>query len=403
MQIRHLSLTNFRNFIRLEVDLTPGPTLLMGANAQGKTSLLEALYYLTGASSPHSTSDRQLINFLALDDPTPVSRIVAEVHRGDRLHRLEIRLVLDEGRGSNDGRLRKEILINGVKRRVVDLASAFNAVLFLPQDVAIVEGSPGARRRFLDAVISQADPLYSQALTEYGKALSQRNALLKQIQERGTARDQLEIWEQQLAQHGGVLLRGRALALRELEDLARPIHETLTQGREQLRLTYAPSFDPLSQGDGQLDLGLEAPVDRTTIGEEKMRKALLEGFRKARGRDIERGVTRVGPHRDDIRFEATGVDLQLYGSRGQNRTAMLATKIAEVEWLKARTGEWPVLLLDEVLAELDSQRRDELLNRVLQVNQAVLTAADQEMFSEAFRERATLWRIDQGNLSPYDG
>ncbi len=403
MLIRHLSLTNFRNFVRLEVDLSSGPTLLMGANAQGKTSLLEALYYLTGASSPHSTRDRQLINFLALDDPTPVSRIVAEVDRGDRLHRLEIRLVLDEAQGSNNGRLRKEILINGVKRRVADLARAFNAVLFLPQDVAIVEGSPGDRRRFLDAVIIQADPLYGKALTEYGKALSQRNALLKQIQERGSARAQLDIWEEQLADHGSVLLRGRALALRELEELARPVHETLTQGREQLRLTYAPSFDPLSQRDGQLDLGLEAPVDRTAVGEGQMRNALLDGLRASRRRDIERGVTRIGPHRDDLRFEATGVDLQLYGSRGQNRTAILATKIAEVEWLKARTGEWPVLLLDEVLAELDAQRRDELLDRVLQVNQAVLTAADKEMFSEAFRRRAALWRIEQGSLSPYDG
>lgn len=403
MQLRHLSLTNFRNFTRLELDLPPGPTLLIGGNAQGKTSLLEALYYLTGASSPHTSSDRQLINFLALEEPNPFSRIVAEIERGDRLHRVEIRLQIEDGRAASDGRLRKEILINGVKRRVADLARAFNAVLFLPRDMAIIEGSPGDRRRLFDAMISQADPVYGQALTEYGKALSQRNALLKQLQDRGPSRGQLEVWDEQLAEHGAVLLRARGLALHELEALANPIHVALTNGREQLRLNYAPSLDPLNNGDDQLDLPLGDPVDRTAVSEAQARQTLLHGLEQARRRDIERGVTRVGPHRDDLRFEVSGVDLQLYGSRGQIRTAILATKIAEVEWLKDRTGEWPVLLLDEVLAELDAQRRDDLLHHVLEVNQAVLTAADQDMFSPDFCQRATLWRVKNGSLRSYEG
>jgi DNA replication and repair protein RecF len=167
MQLTHLSLTNFRNFVRLETDVAPGPTLLFGDNAQGKTSLLEAIYYLTAASSPHTTSDRQLINFLALREPAPFARIVAEIQRGDRLGRIEIRLTVEAEASSPDGRLKKEILINGVKRRISDLAGAFNAVLFLPQDLKVVEGSPSDRRRHLDATLSQADPVYTDSLSRW--------------------------------------------------------------------------------------------------------------------------------------------------------------------------------------------------------------------------------------------
>lgn len=397
MRLTHLSLSNFRNFIRLERDLPPGPTLLVGDNAQGKTSLLEAIYYLAGAVSPHTTSDRQLINFLALEEPLPVSRLVAEVERDGRPQRLEIRLIVDS---DGEGRLRKEILINGVKRQVSALASVFNAVLFLPQDLQVLEGSPGGRRRYLDAVISQADPRYGQALTDYGKALSQRNALLKNLQEARPDEAQLEVWEAQLAEHGAGLIRARALALHELESLAQPIHRQLTREQESLRLVYAPSYDPLPTPNGQLGFDLETPVDRTTVSAEAIRRGLTDSLRRSRPDDIQRGVTTTGPHRDDFTFMADGLNLQLYGSRGQSRTAMLAAKLAEVEWLHQRTGEWPVLLLDEVLAELDSARRADLLARVEQVHQSVLTAADREMFTDEFCQRATMWRVRAGSLQP---
>lgn len=398
MNIQHLSLTNFRNFRRLETDLSLGPTLLIGANAQGKTSLLEAIHYLTGASSPHSSNDRQLINFLAQEEDTTFSRIVGEVHRGDRVHRLEIRLIAEEP----NGRLRKEVLINGVKKRVGELAAAFNSVLFLPQDLDIIEGSPGGRRRFLDGLISQSNPLYTTALTEYGKALSQRNALLKQLFGRGGPGHQLDIWDEKLAEHGAVLLRGRALAIKEIEAMAQPLHRGLTGQEETLRLRYEPAFDPMAGPGGQLDLAMETAVDRTRLSEEQVRQGLLEALQAARQDEIERGVTRIGPHRDDLRFQSDGLDLRLYGSRGQNRTAILATKIAEVSWLRQRTGEWPVLLLDEVLAELDAARRRDLLSRVLEVNQAILTAADRDMFTDEFCRQATMWRVRGGTLGPYE-
>jgi DNA replication and repair protein RecF len=185
MQISHLSLTNFRNFIRLETDFPTGPTILVGQNAQGKTSLLEALFYLSGATSPHASSDRQLINFLALKEKPPFSRLVAEITKGERLHRYEIRIVLEPTSANRDLRIKKEILINGIKRRARDLAGGFNTVLFLPQDMRVVEGPPGERRKFINNALSQSDPTYSAALLEYGKVLSQRNALLKNLQEKG--------------------------------------------------------------------------------------------------------------------------------------------------------------------------------------------------------------------------
>nr|NIM67827.1 AAA family ATPase [Armatimonadota bacterium] len=196
MRLNHLSLTNFRNFVRLETELAEGLTLVVGANAQGKTSLLESIYYLTGARSPHAANDRQLINFLGLQEASPFSRVMGEVSRGDRLHRIEIRILLEAAGPMGEKRTRKEIHINGLKRRVRDLAGGFNAVMFLPQDLRILEGSPGERRRYLDATISQADPLYAESLAEYAKVLSQRNALLKQLQEENGDEGQLTFWDE---------------------------------------------------------------------------------------------------------------------------------------------------------------------------------------------------------------
>lgn len=401
MQLTHLSLTNFRNFVRLETDAEPGATLLFGANAQGKTSLLEAIYYLTSASSPHTTSDRQLINFLSLNAQAPFARIVAEFRRAERLGRIEIRLSVEADAANSDGRLKKEILINGVKRRVSDLAGAFNAVLFLPQDLRVVEGSPGDRRRHFDATLSQADPIYSESLSRYARLLSQRNALLKQISERGSRQDELAYWDDQLTEQAATLIRSRALALRELEAEAGPVHGELTRGRERLRLIYQPSYDPLPQPPGQMGLEIDTPIDRTGLSRDAIRQGMRQALEQGRQEEIVRGMTLIGPHRDDFRFQINGLDLHTYGSRGQIRTSMLALKLAEVEWLKKRTGEWPVLLLDEVLAELDSARRGDLLTRILNAQQAILTSADLEMFDPEFLAGATVWEVNAGHLTPH--
>jgi DNA replication and repair protein RecF len=404
MRLAHLSLTNFRNFARLESEFPAGTTLLVGRNAQGKTSLLEAVHYLCGASSPHAGSDRQLINFLALRQASPFTRLVAEIERRDRPMRIEIRLVLDPGAPGDEPRLQKEILLNGVKRRVTDLGGGFNAILFLPQDMRVLEGAPAERRRHLDELLSQADPLYAHGLHEYGRALTQRNALLKALQERNGNGEELLYWDEQLAEHGASLIRARILALVELERLAIPIPAALTRQAERLRLEYLPSYDPAPPPENQLGLGLDLTIDRTGIAREAIREDFRTALAAARVESIARGATPIGPHRDDLRFVANGIDLRLYGSRGQNRTAMLSVKLAQVEWLHARTGEWPVLLLDEVLAELDQQRREDLLARVGTVEQSMLTGADLEMFSDAFRRHANIREIRGGTIiSPKSG
>ncbi|MEK7312625.1 MAG: DNA replication and repair protein RecF, partial [Chloroflexota bacterium] len=214
MRVAHLSLTNFRNYTRLEADLPAGPLILVGRNAQGKTSLLESIYYLATASSPHATTDKQLIHWLALrTDPRPFLKIVAEVHTAHEIRRVDIRIEVEDALAgaAREQRLKKTVLVNGLKRRTGDLHGAVNVVLFLPQDMALVEGAPSDRRRYLDSTLCQIDPVYALALGEYQKILTQRNALLKQLQDRnGNGAAELEFWDGELCRHGATLIAARA-------------------------------------------------------------------------------------------------------------------------------------------------------------------------------------------------
>jgi len=402
MYLRHLSLTNFRNFARLDVDVPPGVILLVGANAQGKTSLLEAVYFLATFASFHADSDRQLINFFASREPLAVARIVADycLHsepRGITNHRLEVRII-QETNGFNGLRVRKEVLLDGVERKVSEAIGQFNAVLFQPQTLRVIEGAPEERRRYLNLTLAQVIPHYAATLSEYSRALAQRNALLKQLNERGGDISQLTYWDELLAFTGARLIHARIQAVQELEHLAASIHGQLTRGSEVLRLSYEPAYDPLPQPARQLSLPLNAPLDRSGIPLEKIQQGFQESLERLRPEEIARGVTTIGPHRDDLRFLGNGIDLGVYGSRGQARTAILSLKLAEVAWMKEKTGQWPVLLLDEVLAELDAQRRADLLDRLAEYEQALLATTDLDAFSSAFVERATLWRIQSGQL-----
>lgn len=397
MYLTHLSLTNFRNFTRLDIDIPRGPLLLVGSNAQGKTSLLEAIYYLATFISFHAGSDKELINFLASREPLAVTRIVADFQRGVARRRIEVR-VIQEPNGYNGPRVRKEVLLDGVKQKISDVVGVFNAVLFLPQMLRIVEGSPEERRRYLNLAIAQIRPQYAQALVEYNRILSQRNALLKQLAERNGDLNQLSFWDEQLAATGSLLILARIQALKELEHLGASLHQELTRGQEVLRLIYQPSFDPLPVQPNQFRLPLDAPVDRSVLPLDKIRLSLLEYLIRLRSEDINRGITTTGPHRDEFRFLANGIDLGVYGSRGQVRTAMLSLKLAEVAWMKEKTHEWPVLLLDEVLAELDDQRRQDLLDRLVQSEQSFLTTTDLDLFNNAFISQAQLWSVQMGRL-----
>lgn len=405
MRIRYLSLTNFRNYARLELTLPEQPVLLHGGNAQGKTSLLEAVYLLAAGSSPLASSDRELIRWQAEDEGLPYARVWAEVERRDRTLELDVTL---EKRTLSNGtqRLRKTVRVDRTKKRRSALSGKLNVVLFTPQNVDLVAGSPSGRRRYLNDSLCQVQRSYSDALGRYEKALRQRNAALRHVRDEGGNPAQLAPFEGALARNGVIIARRRREFLDNLSLRVKRIHQRLTGGEEWLRLDYQPNFDPATPPVLKHEMGMDLAPGREPPADPDL-EDLVEAYRRAlverRSREIPRGVTVFGPHRDEIRFIAGGpsmgihdVDLGTYGSRGQQRTAVLSLKLAELRWMREETRETPVLLLDEVLAELDRNRRAYLLEQVNSVEQSVATATDPEMFSAEFVEAAATLKVAAG-------
>ncbi|MDH3943400.1 MAG: DNA replication/repair protein RecF [Anaerolineae bacterium] len=400
MRLTHLSLTNFRNFTRLDVDVPSGAILLRGQNAQGKTSVLEAIFYLATMSSVFAGHDRQLIHFDEARKALGVARIVAAYQRAGREHNLEIRIIQEKTRNGTS-RTRKEILLDGAKKKASEAVGHFNAVLFLPQMLSVVEGSPSERRRYLDLALSQVQPGYAANLRDYRQVISQRNSLLNQLKERGGDLDQLDYWDERLAKRGALIIHDRIRAIQELDQVAGRIHHQLTRGAEVLRLNYLPSYDPLPPPEDQLSL-MDTPIDRTKVALEAIEAGFREKLLQLRPTDISRGVTSIGPTRDDLRFLGNTIDMRDYGSRGQVRTTMLTMKLAEVQWMHTRLDHWPVLLLDEIMAELDHDRRADLLEGIGNSDQALLTTTDLSLFDENFTKVARIWTIQAGRLSNDD-
>jgi len=395
MYLKHLSLTNFRSLTRLDVELPRRAALLVGSNAQGKTSVLEAIYFLAAFTSFQTHVDRQIVNFHEAKNPLAVTRLVADYQRGKTKHRLEARLIL-EPTGVNGQRLRKEILLDGAKRHANDVIGHFNAVIFVPQMSQIIEGGPDERRRYLNLALAQAVPSYARAFSEYNQALTQRNALLKALGERGGNSDQLQVWDEALVKFGAQIILWRIQAVQEIERFASRIHHELTRGTEILRLAYEPAFDPLVKPEKQFGLKLDTVIDRSSLDLNEIQEGFLARLKQIRGEEIARGVTTIGPHRDDLRFIINKADVSDYGSRGQLRTTLLALKLAEVEWMKDRTGEWPVILLDEVMAELDVNRRADLLKYVNKDQQVLFTTTDLSLFTQDFVEGSDIWDVKDG-------
>jgi DNA replication and repair protein RecF len=399
MYLKHLSLTNFRKFTRLDVDIPRRVIVLVGANAQGKTSVLEAIYFLAAFTSFQTHADRQIVNFYeAKNNPLTVTRLIAEYQRSKNKHRLEVRLILEPTGVLNAQRLRKEILLDGVKKPANEVIGHFNAVIFVPQMSQIIEGAPEDRRRYLNLALAQSTPAYARVLSEYNQALTQRNALLKLLGERSGSSDQLEVWDDVLARLGAQIILWRIEAVQQIERLASRVHHELTRGSEILRLSYEPAFDPLPKPNGQLGLKIDTVVDRSRLELDQIRDGFRTRLRDRRHEEIARGVTTIGPHRDELRFLANDIDLGNYGSRGQVRTALLSLKLAEVNWMKDRTGEWPVILLDEVMAELDLQRRADLLKYIGESEQVLFTTTDLNVFAKDFAEKADVWRVEGGKV-----
>jgi DNA replication and repair protein RecF len=399
MRLTHLALTDFRLYARLDLDLTRRVVLLVGGNAQGKSSLLEAIYYLTSFTSYQAEIDRQLINFNAAREHLAVARLVADFERNGRSHRLEVRLIQESNGAGTAPRFRREFLLDGVKKTSSDLVGHFNSVIFLPIMMRIIEGSPDERRRYLNLAISQTSAGYGKALADYTQALTQRNALLKQLSERGGDPTQLDAWDDILTRRGSQIIMARINTLNDLERIVRKVHHRLTGSNEVLRLVYQPAFDPLPENGSQIGFPLETVVDRSSLTEPEIREAFSTRLASLRKEEIARGVTTIGPHRDELRLLANGIDLTSFGSRGQVRTALLALKLAEVDWMKERTGELPVLLLDEILAELDQTRRSDLLDALGDGGQVILATNDLDLFKPEFVREAACWQVVGGSLS----
>ena len=399
MKIDHLSLTNFRNYARLEFSPPADrPVVLVGENAQGKTSALEAIFYLATSTSPYTSSDRQLIHWRTENDPIPFARLSAEIGGSNgAYHKLDITLMLDMTAGA--ARFKKAIKLNNVDKRVMDVVGLLNVVLFLPRDLSLVEGSPSDRRRFMDGTLRQVDLDYLLALNEYEKHLPQRNALLKRIGDKRAGAVELEFWDEQLASSGAILIAGRQRFLRELEIKARDTHLALTGGRESLSLKYLPSILPAAEGEGrQLSFEVAGLDLHRQLTAAEIKPQFLERLHSQRRESIGRGTTIAGPHRDELRLFINERDCGLYGSRGQARTAVMALKFAELEWMRDQLGEYPLFLLDEVVAELDSSRRAFLLERLNGAAQTLVTTTELEIFSAAFLERASVYQVKNGQI-----
>ena len=363
MLLRHLQLQHYRNYASLDVTFQSGLVLLQGANAQGKTNLLEAIYMLATTKSQRARSDSDLISWTDRDplSATAFARIVGRVERA--ANTLAIEILIREG--GNESQARKRFKLNGVERKASEVVGSVTAVFFAPNDVDLVAGSPSVRRRYLDVMLCQIEPSYFRALARYNRAILQRNALLRQVRERAQPVQALEYWDEQLCEQGALVVGWRASAINDLAAIAAERHQALSDGLEQLHVGYKPALSA-------------APTTEELAhgGALRALEALRSSLAGVREREIGAGVSLVGPHRDDLTFAVNEVDATAFGSRGQQRTATLALKLAELAYMRAHTGEQPILLLDDATSELDPRRRDAILQVACEGQQTFITSAD---------------------------
>ena len=396
MLLNRLTLDHYRNYVHLDVRFGEGVVLLHGANAQGKTNLLESIYLLATTKSARTRSDADLITWGASDALAPLAfaRIGAHVERRTGGIDLEI-VVLPDGeraapasratsRGQPPGETaqgaRKRFKANGVPRRAGEVLGQVNAVLFAPTDVDIVAGSPSLRRRYLDVILCQVSRSYYRALQGYNKAVLQRNSLLRQVRDRQQPPDTLLYWDGKLVDHGTHVVVHRAEAVAQLSCSAADIHERLSGGHERLDVSYLSSV-PL---EGQNAAGVRGAFEAELAAQ--------------RPRELAAGICLVGPHRDDLGFSSGGVDVTAFGSRGQQRSAALAIKLAELAYIRREAGEWPILLLDDATSELDAMRRAAVLELAREHPQVFITTAEPEHMARAFDGTPQVWRVEAGTL-----
>jgi len=398
MFLHRLTLQEFRSYRELRLDFDPAGLRLVGDNASGKSTLLEAIAMLATTRSPRTSGERDVIGWRSGEEygVPPFARVEGLVHRGEAEVEVEIGLQADPERA---GAVRKQIKLNGRSVRAMDAVGTLKAVLFSPEDVGLVAGSPSGRRRYLDLAVSQIDPQYLRALSRFAKVLAQRNSLLKAL-----ARDrvaphspkaaaQLEFWDEELLGHGSAIVARRMTAVARLDQLARERFGQLA-GHPDFSVRYLPSF-----GLAAVAMPVPDGSDDPRRFEAIVRREYEAALREARPQEIRRGMSLVGPHREDIAFALGGVDLAVYGSRGQQRLAVVAIKLAEVALMREATGEPPVLLLDDVLSELDARHRGLMVEGAIADGmQLIVTATDSELLVMPSLQRLPMGRVEAGTV-----
>ncbi|HLJ34303.1 MAG TPA: DNA replication/repair protein RecF [Ktedonobacteraceae bacterium] len=389
MYLSSLSLNEFRNYKQLDLSLGPGLFLFYGENAQGKTNLLEAVSMLATGSSFHAAADREVVNWEA---PDHIARIQGLVQREEDEVQLEMVIfdptppIIENNAPVQTVELpsttpRKRVKVNGVPRRTIDFIGQMKVVLFAPTDLHLVDGSPEERRRFLDRALCQVQPRYCAALVQYRKIVTQRSALLKRIRDNLENPHMLDYLDDKLTTLANMIIFERRRMLDILNEQTQTLQETLSGGREHLQIVYRPSFKINS--------------DWNTLEAQQHYREQLRTIQK---REIVQGVCLLGPHRDDLEFLVNGVNMLTYGSRGQQRTTALSAKLAELAYMRGSTNDEPVLLLDDVFSELDSQRRSYLLHHVLQHTQVLLTATDTTDFPPEILQKAHTFEVMNGEV-----
>ncbi|NLJ85531.1 MAG: DNA replication/repair protein RecF [Firmicutes bacterium] len=354
MHVQALELSHYRNYRHLAIELDPYLNVFVGDNAQGKTNLVESVYLLATGRSHRTYRDAEVIRWGEEE-----AQIRAQVQTA--LGSFSMRVILSRNQ-------RKRFWVGGEElRRQSDLLGFLNVTMFSPDDLQLVKGSPSQRRQFIDLNLAQVSKVYRHDLVSYSKVLEQRNNLLKQMAERKARADLLNLWDEQLIHFGSQIMHRRAAAIQRIAEHAAASHMRISGGEEKLTVHYQPFY--LGSGSNVLS-------DSSSL--EKIRDQFTKALERSRSHELRRGTTLVGPQRDDILFQIDGKDARQFASQGQQRTVVLATKLAELEFMGEEVGEYPTLLLDDVLSELDGFRRTAFLETIGGKVQTLLTTTDIE-------------------------
>lgn len=370
MQINRLYLRNFRNYHQLDIQLNPYLNVIVGNNAQGKTNILEAIYMLATTKSFRASRDSEMVMH------TENNGLIMGKVQKEAEHTLEVNLSKTQA---------KSIKYNAKDTTPGKFIGAFNVVLFTPEDLYLVKGSPSGRRRFLDIEISQVDGVYRALLSDYQKVLVQRNNLLRNISFNKKDSGLLEVWDEQLIDLGSKVILKRAEMIRKLGILSRLMHRKLSNGTEELELRYLPFFTK----EGSII---------TEFSYKNIAKLFRQDLIEARPLEARRGYSLVGPQRDDFSFIINRLDAKVFGSQGQQRTAVLACRLGELEYMKSETGKYPVILLDDVMSELDKTRKKFLLELLHYRVQTIITTTTLSDFTQELLEQASIFKIDSGRI-----